>query len=101
MSGASGRGFIGIIRDITERHEAKSRERELTAELVHISRLSAMGELASSLAHELNQPLTAIMNYAEAARPIAEATGEAVPAKVPELLAKTVSQSARDRKTAG
>ncbi|MFC3675410.1 two-component system sensor histidine kinase NtrB [Ferrovibrio xuzhouensis] len=95
MSGASGRGFIGIIRDITERHEAKSRERELTAELVHISRLSAMGELASSLAHELNQPLTAIMNYAEAARQIAETAGPAVPAKVPEFLGKAVAQAER------
>lgn len=95
MSGTTGRGFIGIIRDITERHEAERRERELNAELVHISRLSAMGELASSLAHELNQPLTAIMNYAEAARQIAEAAGAAVPAKVPEFLGKTAAQAER------
>ena len=95
MRGGIGRGFIGIIRDITERHEAERRENELNAELVHISRLSAMGELASSLAHELNQPLTAIMNYAEAARQIAEAAGDGVPAKVPEFLGKAAAQAER------
>ncbi|WP_370154571.1 nitrogen regulation protein NR(II) [Ferrovibrio sp.] len=95
MQGASGRGFIGIIRDITERHAAERRVRELNADLVHISRLSAMGELASALAHELNQPLTAIMNYAEAARQIAEAAGPGLPPKVPDFLAKTVAQAER------
>jgi len=95
MRGSVGRGFIGVIRDITERHQAERRVQELTGELVHISRLSAMGELAASLAHELNQPLTAIMNYAEAARHIIEASDSAVPAKVPDFLGKTVAQAER------
>lgn len=88
-------GFIGIIRDITERYRGERRVRELTAELVHISRLSAMGQLSSSLAHELNQPLTAIMNYAEAARQMVEIGGERSLPKVQEFLAKTAEQAER------
>jgi two-component system sensor kinase FixL len=57
------RYFTGFVRDLTERQETDARLQELQAELVHISRLSAMGEMASTLAHELNQPLTAISNY--------------------------------------
>ncbi len=89
------RGFIGIIRDITERHRSEQRVRELTAELVHISRLSAMGQLSSSLAHELNQPLTAIMNYAEAARQMIDIGGDRSLPKVQEFLAKTADQAER------
>lgn len=95
MRSNSGRGFIGVIRDNTDRAAAESRVRELTAELVHISRLSAMGQLSSSLAHELNQPLTAIMNYAEAAREILEAAGSDVPPSVGDMLVKTVGQAER------
>ncbi|WP_341898269.1 PAS domain S-box protein [Ferrovibrio terrae] len=95
MRSGSNRGFIGVIRDITERHQSERQVRELTAELVHISRLSAMGQLSSSLAHELNQPLTAIMNYAEAARQMVELSGERSLPKVKEFLAKTVEQAER------
>lgn len=95
MRSGSNRGFIGVIRDITERHQSERQVRELTAELVHISRLSAMGQLSSSLAHELNQPLTAIMNYAEAARQMVELSGERSLPKVKEFLGKTVEQAER------
>jgi two-component system sensor kinase FixL len=57
------RFFTGFIRDLTERQSAEARLQELQSELVHISRLTAMGEMASTLAHELNQPLSAITNY--------------------------------------
>jgi len=57
------RFFTGFVRDLTERHEAERRLQKLQSELIHISRLSAMGEMASTLAHELNQPLSAIANY--------------------------------------
>lgn len=95
MRSGNNRGFIGVIRDITERHQSERQVRELTAELVHISRLSAMGQLSSSLAHELNQPLTAIMNYAEAARQMVELSGERSLPKVKEFLGKTVEQAER------
>lgn len=57
------RFFTGFVRDLTERRLQERRLQELQSELVHVSRLSAMGEMASSLAHELNQPLSAIANY--------------------------------------
>lgn len=58
-----GRFFTGFVRDITERQRTETRLQELQSELVHVSRLTALGEMASALAHELNQPLSAIGNY--------------------------------------
>lgn len=60
---AGGRFFTGFVRDLTERQQAETRLQDLQGELVHVSRLTALGEMASALAHELNQPLTAIANY--------------------------------------
>ncbi|MEA3052716.1 MAG: two-component system, LuxR family, sensor kinase FixL, partial [Sphingomonadales bacterium] len=57
------RYFTGFVRDLTERQQTETRLQELQSELVHVSRLTALGEMASSLAHELNQPLSAIANY--------------------------------------
>ena len=62
------RFFTGFARDLTEWRKNELRMQELQAELVHISRLTAMGEMASSLAHELNQPLGAVSNYLSGAR---------------------------------
>ena len=59
---------VGAIADVTERLRADAERRRLEAELVHVSRLSAMGAMASTLAHELNQPLTAVTNYLRGAR---------------------------------
>ncbi len=58
--------FTGFIRDLTNRHATERRLQELQSELIHVSRVSAMGTMASTLAHEINQPLTAIANYLEA-----------------------------------
>jgi two-component system sensor kinase FixL len=55
--------FTGFVRDLTERRAAETRLQLLQSELVHISRLSAMGEMATALAHELNQPLSAMTNF--------------------------------------
>jgi len=62
------RFFTGFVRDLTERQQTEKRVQDLQAELLHVSRLSTMGQMASTLAHELNQPLTAITNYLQAAR---------------------------------
>ena len=62
------RHFTGFIRDLTERQQTETRLQELQNELVHVSRLTALGEMASALAHELNQPLSAITNYLKGAR---------------------------------
>jgi two-component system, LuxR family, sensor kinase FixL len=57
--------------DVTEQHEAHARIQAQNLSLVHVSRISAMGTMASTVAHELNQPLTAITNYLAAASRIA------------------------------
>ncbi len=57
------RFFTGFIRDLTERQATERRLQDLQGELVHVSRLTALGEMASALAHELNQPLTAATNF--------------------------------------
>jgi two-component system sensor kinase FixL len=66
------RFFTGFIRDLTERQKTEARLQDLQSELVHISRLTAMGEMASTLAHELNQPLSAIANYLRGSRRMLE-----------------------------
>jgi two-component system sensor kinase FixL len=66
------RFFTGFIRDLTERQQTEARLQELQSELVHMSRLTAMGEMASALAHELNQPLSAIGNYMKGSRRLLE-----------------------------
>lgn len=63
MRSSGQRYFTGFIRDLTERQQTETRLQQLQSELVHMSRFTALGEMASTLAHELNQPLTAITNY--------------------------------------
>jgi two-component system sensor kinase FixL len=63
---------VGAMSDVTERHRAEAEIRRIQAELIHVSRLSAMGAMATTLAHELNQPLTAVTNFIRGARRIAE-----------------------------
>jgi two-component system sensor kinase FixL len=62
------RVFTGFVRDLTEKQATEERLDELRSGLVHAARVSAMGTMASTLAHELNQPLTAVANYMEAIR---------------------------------
>jgi two-component system sensor kinase FixL len=62
------RRFIGFVRDLTLRRENERLLHEMQSELLHISRLSTMGEMASALAHELNQPLSAVANYLQGSR---------------------------------
>lgn len=70
------RVFTGFVRDLTERQEAELRVHDLQSVLAHVQRVSEMGTLATSLAHELNQPLTAIANYVETARDLLEKSAD-------------------------
>jgi len=65
--------FTGFIRDLTERHEHDRRLQEVQAELVHMSRLSELAQMVSALAHEVNQPLSAISAYLKASARFLEA----------------------------
>lgn len=56
-----------VGRDITERHRAEEEAREYLQELAHLGRISALGEMAAGLAHELNQPLCAVSSFSQAA----------------------------------
>jgi two-component system sensor kinase FixL len=71
---ASGRAYraVGAISDRTERRRARAEIERMQAELIQVSRLSAMGAMASTLAHELNQPLTAITSYIRGGRRLME-----------------------------
>lgn len=94
---ADQRLFTGFIQDLTEKRDFEARLEQLQSELIHVSRLSAMGTMASTLAHELNQPLTAIASYGEAAATLLESEGE--PDK--ELLHEVVSEMAGQSLRAG
>jgi PAS domain S-box-containing protein len=73
VSGAASR-MHGVCRDITERRQAQLETRRLQHEIAHVTRVSMMGQLASALAHEINQPLGAILRNAEAAELFMQST---------------------------
>src|SRR5262249_34010200 len=93
------RHFTGFVRDLSESQRTERRLQELQTELLHVSRLSAMGQMAAALAHELNQPLTAIINYAVAARRISEAQSASLPPRLLEVLEKSAQQASRAGQT--
>ena len=86
--------FTGFVRDLTERRTQERRMQDLQSELVHVSRLTAMGEMASSLAHELNQPLSAITSYLRGAATLLKA-GEVDKDRVRDALDRSADQALR------
>jgi two-component system sensor kinase FixL len=89
------RQFIGFVRDLTEAREGERRLNEMQEELVHVSRLSTMGEMASALAHELNQPLSAIANYLQgSSRLLIDSPDRRAPVVV-EAMTKATAQALR------
>lgn len=87
--------FTGYIRDMSEQQANAHRLTQMQVELANFSRLSAVGTMASAMAHELNQPLTAVANYLEAARDL---LGDADPdtlAFIQEALDAAATQSIR------
>jgi two-component system sensor kinase FixL len=87
--------FAGFVRDVSARQRAEQRLQELQTELIHVARLSAMGEMASALAHELNQPLTAIINYAQASRRLIDGIDDSRHAALASLVEKASQQASR------
>lgn len=89
--------FTGFIRDLTERRRTDERLAELQAELIHVARVGALGSMASTLAHELNQPIGAITNYVEAVRDmLIEPASEDFP-----MIREALNEAAQDALRAG
>ena len=87
--------FTGFVRDLTEHQQTQARLQELQSELVHVSRLSAMGEMASALAHELNQPLAAISNYMKGSRRLLAGSSDPNAAKIENAMDRAAEQALR------
>jgi two-component system, LuxR family, sensor kinase FixL len=95
MKSGERRFFTGFIRDLTERQETELQLQELQAELARLSRLTAMGEMASTLAHEINQPLSAISNYLQGCNRLLETVDHPNAPKIRDALAETTKQTLR------
>lgn len=87
--------FTGYIRDVTDKQASAHRISEMQAELTSFSRLSAVGTMAAAMAHELNQPLTAVANYLEAARDLLDTPDEETIHMVQDALDAAAKQSIR------
>lgn len=94
-SGAGRRLFTGFCRDLTERMRIQSRLEELQAELIHIARVTGMGAMASTLAHELNQPITAVVNYVQAVRSLLDRSQGCDMPMIHEALEDAASEALR------
>jgi two-component system sensor kinase FixL len=95
MQSGGERFFTGFIRDLTERKATEARLQELQSELIHVSRLTALGEMASALAHELNQPLAAIANYLKGSSRLLEGAEGGGVATVRDAVDKAAAQALR------
>ena len=87
--------FTGFIRDLTDQQLTESRLKELQSEVTHMSRFTALGEMASTLAHEINQPLTAITNYLGAVSGCSTASTTSRRPMLRDALGKAADQALR------
>jgi two-component system sensor kinase FixL len=90
-------GASKTARDITQRKQAEFQTQKLQSELAHVARLSAMGQMSAAIAHELNQPLTAVTNYVKAAHRMlgADQLTERQVASARDAMEKAASQTLR------
>jgi two-component system sensor kinase FixL len=86
--------YVGVTWDISERKRAEEEAKHHQEELAHVMRLSTMGEMASGMAHELNQPLTAVASYCETACKIAEEQ-PTIPEELSVILKRAQEQTHR------
>ncbi|TCQ25852.1 PAS domain-containing sensor histidine kinase [Rhizobium sp. PP-CC-3G-465] len=87
--------FTGFIRDLTEREESAARLQEIQSELARLARVNELGEMASTLAHELNQPLSAIANYVQGCTRLLRDMDDGIANKMRGALEETARQSLR------
>lgn len=93
--GVGARLFVGIVRDLGERRAEEARWRELQAEVAYARRLSAMGEFAAALAHEINQPFSAIATYLRTARWLMQRRPKQRSPEIEDILDKAGAQAMR------
>lgn len=89
--------FVGFIHDLTESEKTRQKMRTLQSELAQAARISSMASLATSISHELNQPLTAMSNYAQSARDLLDNPDEESLAVIREALNESVSEAMHAR----
>lgn len=89
-----GPGFAVAIRDVTHQEQARETLLQHLSDLAHVTRLSTMGEMAAGLAHELNQPLYAIANYARACQELVREPDKSA-ARLTETCDKLMAQAHR------
>jgi two-component system sensor kinase FixL len=92
---SDGRQFIGILRDLRPRKAVEQRLSQLQAQIVHMTRLSAMDEMGAAMAHELNQPLTALMLYLQAATRPMKTSDDPICRKVVPIIEKALHEAER------
>ncbi|MBS0395266.1 MAG: PAS domain S-box protein, partial [Proteobacteria bacterium] len=97
QAGADGESLVitGTLHDITDRKLAEEELRQGQERLTHVGRLSTMGEMATGLAHEINQPLTAIATYSQAAVRLIDADPGTDPGELREALVQITNQALR------
>ena len=96
VSTSDGRSqFVGIIRDLSEQKAAEDQVHQLEEQLMHADRLVILGELTAGIAHEINQPLTAIAAYADAGKHLVERSGDAKPQDIHVICERIGEQSRR------
>lgn len=87
--------FTGFIRDLTERQESEAKLEQARNELTRLARVNELGEMASTLAHELNQPLSAIANYVQGCRRLLERLDDEYATRMRGALEETAKQALR------
>lgn len=95
VKGDGGSQFISIIHDLSEKRAGEEKVRQLEEQLLHADRLVILGELTAGIAHEINQPLTAIAAYADAGRHLVQRSSGGSPENINVICEKIAEQSRR------
>jgi two-component system sensor kinase FixL len=86
--------FVGFLHDLTARRQAAEEQQRMQQRMARVSHLVTMGEMAAAIAHEINQPLAAISNYAQACERLLESPSPEI-AEVQDALRQVSSQALR------
>lgn len=94
VKGEGGSQFVSIIHDLTEKRAGEKKVRQLEEQLLHADRLVILGELTAGIAHEINQPLTAIAAYADAGRQLVQTSDSGTPENI-HIICERISEQSR------